>query len=248
MLSLKGHMQLCLQKFLIEFRFSGNENQNTRNYSACFLTCSPYFRGRLELQEESPAPAVPAETRSSDTGHLFRLSLCPLKPLSGPAPPAQTIALLQAGRPCWARAKGSQGQSNRGVLSLVCAFRETQSCPSSTWALPWLLPCAQGNGQNLPFKALIKLVADKTPFWQGTTVQQTGSATQWSGAWRTLSGWWIVTHRFSVGWRGERKERETERNKNPADQCLLPLFIQCPQPGTPRDFPDDLIFVLTHKC
>lgn len=217
------------------------------NYSACFLTCSPYFRRPLELREESPAPAVPSETRSSGYRPSFQFV-----PLFSEATlwfcTSSTDYCISPARPCCARANGSQGREQTGRAPPWSAFWETQICPYSTWALPWLLSCAQGNGHNLPFKALIKLVADKTPFWQGTTAQQIGSSTQWSGAGNTLLGWWIVTHRFSVGWGGERKERKTEWNKNPADQCLLSLFIQCPQPHTPRDFPDDLIFVLTHKC
>lgn len=69
-------MQLCLQKFLIKFRFSGNKNQNSWNYSACFLTCSLYFRRLLELWEESPAPALPTDTCSS--GYRPSSSFVPL--------------------------------------------------------------------------------------------------------------------------------------------------------------------------
>lgn len=146
-------MQLCLQKFLIEFRFSGNENQNTRNYPACLLTCSPYFRGLLELQEESPAPAVPPATRSSDTAHLFRLSLCPLKPLSGPAPPAQTIALLQAGRPCWARAKGSQGREQSGRAPPWCAPSEKpRTARPAPEPFPGCCPVPKETDRTFPLK------------------------------------------------------------------------------------------------
>lgn len=153
----------------------------------------------------------PQTHAAEDTGHLFHLSLSCLKPLSSSAPPAQTIVFLQTDLAAHC-ANGSQGTEQTGRVPLWGArSEEYRSAPYSTWAHPWLLSCAQGNGQNLHFKALIKLVADKTPFWQGTAAQQIGSSTQWSGAGKTLLGWWIVTHRFVVGWGGERKKTRNKK-------------------------------------
>lgn len=192
-------MQLCLQKFLIKVRFSGNKNQNSWNYSACFLTCSPCFRRLLELWEESPA--VPPDTQA-----IFFICASPLWSHSGSAAPAETIVFLQPDLALHVLT-GAEAPSKRGVLLFGAPVLRNPDLPHSTWAHPWLLSSAQGKGHNLHFRALIKLVADKTPFWQGTTAQQIGSSTQLSGAGKTLLGWWIVTHRFSVGWGARNRKK-----------------------------------------
>lgn len=105
--------------------------------------------------------------------------------------------------------------SKQGCAPLWCShFEKYRSVQYSTWSQPSLFSFAQGNGHNLHFKASIKLVADKTPFWRGTTAQQIGSSTQWSGEEKTLLGWCIVTHQFFlVGWGGEKEWRGTGRGK-----------------------------------
>lgn len=129
----------------------------------------------------------------------------------------------------------------------VCShFEKNRSVQSSTWAHPLLLSFAQGKGHNPCSTAPIRLAADKTPFWQGPTAQYGGSLTQWSrenSRADALNSWYIFR---GVGREGEKGRVRNRRN--PADQRFLPLFIHCPQQRTPRDFPDDLLFILTYKC
>lgn len=147
-----------------------------------------------------------------------------------------------------ARANGRQGTEQTGRVPLWGAHPEKyRSAPHSTWAHPWLLPCAQGNGQNLHFKALIKLRQVTLLAGDRCSVDWQFNPMEWSR--ENSPGLMNRNSSFFSGMgRGKKKNEKQKENKNPADQCLLPLFIQCPQPCTPRDFPDDLIFVLTHKC
>lgn len=178
-------------------------------------------------------------------------AISPLNPLLllASVKPSETIIFLQTDFNMHMIIKAN-ALSKQGFAPLQCShFEKYRSVHYSTWSQPLLFSFAQGKEHNLHFKASIKLVADKTPFWRGTTAQQIGSSTQWSGEGKTLLGWCIVTHRvFLVGWGREKEWWGTGGERNPADQCLLPLFIQCPQPCVPRDFPDYLIFVRTYKC
>lgn len=79
-------------------------------------------RGRNPQHQQCPQTHA-----AEDTGHLFHLSLSCLKPLSGSAPPAQTIVFLQTDLAVHVL-MGAKARSKQ-CFSLGCAFWETQICP-----------------------------------------------------------------------------------------------------------------------
>lgn len=138
------------------------------------------------------------------------------------------------------------GKQIHGTNGCACILRKIDPSNPAPEPIPRCFHLPKERDTTYAPQHRYGLLQTRLPFWQGPTAQYGGSLTQWSrenSRADALNSWYIFR---GVGREGEKGRVRNRRN--PADQRFLPLFIHCPQQRTPRDFPDDLLFILTYKC